>query len=413
MPEVIDPPTQENVSPGLKALFDIPAPPRVADPAIEDPTEYPEPLPASKTKPIPPAPPVPPAPDPVPPVTPTKAASDLAAARLAPDFAALAETAPVVTTDPAIDMPEKAPEWAKTPKQQEDYQKWRKSQQELHREIETLRSRVSQTPAVDTESKAFTAQLQEENKGLLARIERYNLMESPNFQREHLQPRLKDFQSAQQILKDVGADPVELERALALSGKARIDMLEDIGEKIPHQMLRDRFGRLIESIDNRTRDINERLANHKQAMQEQQKNDLITQQQQRDRMVTEFESLLSSAHHDLSTNVMPELFTKVGKPGFEWWNEAIDRDAKVAREALLESTPPKAAYAAVMASKLGTVLEMWRAERKLTQAQAKEISELKGAGPKITQDRRAAPVEKEGGETNDILGRLKSGFYKK
>lgn len=408
--ELAEPPTQENVSPGLRALFELPTP-QAQDP--DQPTEYPEPLPVDKTKrPEPPPPdPIPPAPDPVPPVAPPKAASDLTV-RLAPDFAALTETPPIVTTDPAIDMPEKAPDWAKTPKQQEDYQKWRKSQQELHRQIQTLEARVSQAPAADTESKTLLSQVQEENKGLLERIERYNLMESPNFQREYLQPRVKDFQRAQEIVKNAGGDPVSLERIMSLSGKARIDALEELAEAIPQQLQRDSFGRLIEAIDSRTRDINERLANARAENETLKRQEKISNHQNLEKMEGELRTLLASARRDLADNVKLEVLQKVGKPGFEWWDEGIDEDDKVAEEILLKSTPEKAAIAAHLAARCGRYRSMWQAERKALAAANDEIAQLKGAGPKITQDRRATPVEKEGGDTNDILGRLQSGFYK-
>lgn len=414
--ELAEPPTQENVSPGLRALFELPTP-QAQD--RDQPTEYPEPLPVDKTKrpeplppdPIPPAKPTKPGSEPVP--EPHQPVSDLTA-RLAPDFAALSEPAPA-TPKPVdlADMPEEPPAHITTAKAREDYKKWRQTTADLHREVETLRSKVGQAPAADTESKTLLSQVQEENKGLLERIERYNLMESPNFQREYLQPRVKDFQRAQEIVKNAGGDPVALERIMSLSGKARIDALEELAEAIPQQLQRDSFGRLIEAIDSRTRDINERLANARAENETLKRQEKISNHQNLEKMEGELRALLASARRDLADNVKLEVLQKVGKPGFEWWDEGIDEDDKVAEEILLKSTPEKAAIAAHLAARCGRYRSMWQAERKALAAANDEIAQLKGAGPKITQDRRATPVEKEGGDTNDILGRLQSGFYKK
>jgi hypothetical protein len=247
----------------------------------------------------------------------------------------------------------------------------------------------------------------------LARLERYDLQAHPAFQEKYLKPRQQKFDDAYNLVKEAGGNPEELRRAMSLVGESRIEALEGIAESIPHQMMKGRFERLIEGIDADSRVINEKLANHRQTIQEEEKNETIRRHETNEKMAKEWKSLLGAARTDLMENVKLEALVKVDRPGFEWWNNQIDEDDAVAEEILLKSTPQKAAVAAVLASKCGTYRSMWQAERELTKAQAKEIAELKGAEPTLTRERIAAKAEGDGVAPDDIISRLRAGGYKK
>lgn len=337
--------------------------------------------------------------------------SDLTS-RLAPDFAAL-KTKSDVPIEPPVKITDEMIAAAKTPKAQADMRKFRESYDKLEKEVSELRAKPAALPE-DTETKTLYEVVRKERDELLEKVERANLFDSPKFQQEHLVPRQKSFDRLYNIVKESGSDLGALQRAISMTpGKVRVDALDEIRAEIGSEMLKGQFDRLVEDIDSRTAEINEKVRNAKQTSQELRHAEALTREQQNSKITQEFETLLAAARRDSAQNIMPELFTKVDDPDLAWWNETIDRDDKIAREALLEATPQKAAYAAVFASKLGTVLEMWRNERKAREAVEQENRELKGAEPTLTADRRAPKVEGDGVNTDDILTRLHSGAYKK
>lgn len=400
MPELAEAPTPETINPSLKALFDI----KVAEPEETD--DFPE-----KTE------------DPPHPAKPTEKETPVAApieekkpdaltSRLAPDFAAEVEEKPAAEVSTDIEITEEMIAEEKNPKKQANLRELGKALEQYKKENRDLKSRPAVAPE-ETESKTLLETVTRERDDLLARVERANLLESPKFQRDYLEPRAKEFSNAQGIVKDAGADPAMLTRAISLTGKGRIEALDEIREAIPSDMMKGRFDRLIESIDNRTVEINERLANAKTAAQEQAKQETIQRHETSEKMTKELKSLLGAARSDLLENVKLETLQKVGKPGFEWWDEQVDEIDQVAEEILLKSTPQKAAVAAYLAASAGALRSMFQAERESNKAKDREIAELKGATPRLEADRSRPKPEKDGIEPDDITARLREGFYKR
>lgn len=387
MPDILEPPT---LNPELAKLFQV----QVAD----EPTA-PEPSPASE-------PPVKP---------PEKEAAappeEKLESRLAPDFAALEPKKQEVIPE-AVKITDEMIEEAKTPKAKADMRKFRESYERLEKEVAELRSRPA-APAEDTDTRALYESVKQERDALLERVERTNLYESPKFQKDHLIPRQKQFDRLSGMVKEAGGDPIALQRAMSLTGKGRIEALDEIRAEIGSDMLKGQFDRLVEDIDSRTADINEKVRNAKQTAQELHQSELVSQEQKHAETVKQFEGLLAHARRDTAENIAPEFFTKVNDPELAWWNEAMDRDDQVARESLLELTPQKSAYAAVFASKFGTVLHMWRAERAANKAKDEEIAALKGAEPTLTAERTPTKTDTEKSDPDSILERLRGGAYRK
>lgn len=400
MPELVEePPTQSEAPASLKALFQIPS-------ALVEPEEIPEVEPEK--------PPVKPAVDPESPAS--KKLAEAAnpevvkpESRLAPDFDATKKAA---APEPEIEITDEMIAAAKTPKAQADMKQFRDRYNALKTEVETLRNKPAAAPE-DTGIKTLYEKVKQERDTLLERIERTNLYESPKFQQEHLIPRQKQFDRLSGIVKESGGNPEALQRAISLTGKGRIEALDEIRGAIESDMLKGQFDRLVEDIDSRTSEINEKVRNAKQTSAELQKAELLTREQQHAKLAKEYEGLLSHAHRDMAENIAPELFTKVDDPNYAWWNEAIDRDDQVAREILLDATPQKVAFAAKFASKFGTVLHMWRAERAANKAKDEEIAALKDAEPTLMAERAQIKIDSEKADSESIRERLRAGAYRK
>lgn len=419
MPQLANAPT----NPGLAALFNVPVPAAPVAPTtgVDDPVDFPEPLPEDKRKrpenPPPDPAPVPPAPDSVPPVAEPKKEALLS--RLAPDFAAQlkapAPSAPIA--DPATDMPEKAPDWAKTPKQQDDYQKWRKSHMELHRQIQTLEARVaSAAPAAAPEefetTKSLLAETQKQLDDATARLERTDLMASPRFQKQFMDPHNKVLAKAQGIVKDAGGDIAAFTNALALQGLPRAERLDEIRAAIPSETMRGQLDLLIRDIDDKRVEINEQLQNARTTAAEQRKQDLIEKQRNGEKSVSEMKSLLGAARKSLLEEAGWSILQKSNDPNFKWWNEDIDRADAASEEILFRGGPDQAALAAVLAPHALRLHTLLGNTQEALRAANDEIAELKGASPRMTQERTAPKGEVEGFAETDILTRMQRGDYK-
>lgn len=407
MPEsaIAELPAETKAPESLKALFQLPGDLAVAP---EKPEVDPEPKPAEK-------PPEKPAVEPEKPAStaPSEPKKDDLTARLAPDFAAV-EAAPVVPVTPDADLVEldAAIEAAPTPKAKADLGKFRDQLAALKTENQTLKARPT-APAEDGDTKTVLEQTTKERDELLARLERYDLQASPAFQEKFMKPRQQKFDDARNIVKEAGGEADALVRAMSLTGKARMDALEEIAEAIPQQIMRGRFERLIEGIDNDTRIINEKLTNAKQAAQEEAKNETIRRHENNEKAAKEWKALLGAARSDLVENVKLETLVKMGKPEFEWWDKQVDEIDEVAEEILLKSTPQKAAVAAYLAASAGAFRSMFQAERKARLASDARVRELEGAEPTLSQDRTVTKTETDSVAPDDIVSRLRAGAYRK
>ena len=410
MPEsaIAEPPPATTAEPpkSLKALFQIPsdlagpAEPEPDVPGVDEPVE--PPVPTEKPNKAEPEPAK------APPVEEPKK-NDLTS-RLAPDFAAL-EQKPETPAEPPLKITDEMIAAAKTPKAQADMRKFRESYEKLEKENAELKAR----PLVpeDTETKTLLEMTKKERDELLTRLERYDLQATPAFQEKYIKPRQQKFDDAYSLVRDAGGNPEALARAMSLAGKPRIEALEEIAESIPQQIMRNRFERLIEAIDADSKVINEKLANAKQAAEEEAKNAIIRRHENNEQITKELKSLLGAARSDLLEHTKLETLVKVGKPEFEWWDKQVDEIDQVAEEILLKGTPQKAAYAAYLAASAGAFRSMYQAERSARLAVEQENRELKGAEPNLTRERLAPKIEGDGVEPADIIGRLHAGAYKK
>lgn len=397
--ETLEPPAKTSAPASLKALFDLPSDlVETPDPPVTEP-ETPPVKPPDKPE----APPA---------AEPESKKPDAITSRLAPDFSKV-ETEPVVAAAPDTELAEldQAIEAAPTEKAKIDLKKFRDQYATFKDENRILKAR----PAVQPEdTKTLVTSLQEENRQLLEKVERANLFDSPKFQREFIQPRVKAFQAAQGIVKESGGDTALLERAMALNpGKARTELFDEIREAIPSEMMKGRFDRQIEAIDAKTAEINEKLANSRRELEESHREETVQTLEKRQKQDQQLEGLLGSAILDLQENVKLGCLIKTGKPEFKWHDDNVDKIAVLAKDIYLNSTPEKSAYASVAAAAFDTVHAWWEAERAANKAKDQEIAELKGADPGITADRTASKIATDGIEPDDILSRLRGGAYRK
>lgn len=404
--EIAEPPTRETVNPALRALFDVEAP---AEYTVSTTAENGEEtvVPAAKA----PAKEAPTPPAPAPEEKKPDVAKDDLKLRLAPDFD---DKKPDAVPEPSAELAElnQAIKDAPTEKARIDLTKFRDKLELQEREIATLRSRPTPAPD-DASTKTLLETVTKERDEALARLEKTDLMNSPKFQRDHLAPRKKSFDAAVNIVKESGADVSALGRAFNLTGKAQAEALDEIRGEITSETMRGQFDLLVRDINSKTAEINEKLADSRKAAEEMKREETVQTHEQRQKIQKQFEALLGSAITDLKDNAGLEVLRKTGKPEFAWFDDQVDEIMAVAREVYLDSTPEKAAIASVLAASAGPFRSMWQAERASNKALRQEISELKGASPTMSAERKTPKGDNGKSDVDDIMSRLHAGAYRK
>lgn len=393
----------KETNPSLAALFKTkPVAPEESDiPGVDEPT----PLPVSPAK------------EPAPakePEKPAEPAKDSLRSRLAPDFDAPTEPKKSdAPTEPIIEVTPEMIAAEKDPKRKASLNALGKQLSEYKRQVEELTNRTAAAPEEIVSIRTRNEELTKQNEELIARVERANLLDSPRFQSDHLIPRQRSYESLAGMVKESGGDPSELQRAIAMNGKERIEALDNIREDLSSPMLQSKFDRLIEDIDQRTQTINEALRNSKKTAEEQRRQDLLTREEQLQQEAKQWEGLLAAAERNLRDNHKLEAIQPVDRPGYEWWNDQIVEIRATARDILINATPEKAATAAVLAGTADAFRKMWLAEKAARIALDEQLAERDGVQPRLRSEREKSSTTTEPTTTSTILGALNDGKYKK
>jgi len=281
-----------------------------------------------------------------------------------------------------IPIPEEPPASIKTEKGKADWKQWRKQWAEMQAKVKQYES--GQQQAVPSEEvnnlKAQNQQLMERLQQLSPVVERANIELHPAFQAQFIQPRQQMVAEGREALETAGADPAMLERAMSLTGKARIEALDEIFETVTSPTLRAKLEQVAWHIDSIDKQKAQVLADLPKAHERLQQEERIRNQQQMEQQEKHFLAVL-----DDSVGKLAETFPLLREiPGNDEWNATRQREIQSARELLTRTTDPaQLAAAAVMATQAPRLQQWALNERKLRLAAEKELAELRGAEPSL------------------------------
>jgi hypothetical protein len=352
-------------SPGLEQVqraFDRAYPDRTPTRAVEPPPASPAPQApqapqAPTTETPPPETPPPPPPEPTKPVEEHKIPSFLEEAlKLEP------------RAEPKPPAPEPESEWAEdiAPEERKSRIKGlRDAYKNLKKEVETLRERPNRDP-LETQKLAY---LEGQNRQMSEMLSRVGVEHSAEFQQQILVPLTAHWNEAARIVRDAGADPNDLAKAMTLSGRSQFEALDTLFSDLPesaraqaHDALRS-YRRFEDARRNA-------VANAPQTLEHLHKREVERQYQevskQRDDMKGMFERALSRLRDEAKV----EVFQHTQEPDGKWWNDQADQMVEAGRNLFLENTDlDKVAFACLLAPAAD-------AYRKLFIQSQKKISEL-------------------------------------
>lgn len=350
-----------------------PTPPKSVTPPPETlPKETPEPQqpPAQEPKPVE---------EPVPPATQPKPEES----HKLPSFleeALQVEPSKAPAQAPAEEeWPEELPAFKTTEESKARYKKWRETYNELKRENTTLKSRPAQP---DNERVNY---LETQNRQMSEALSRMGVEQNVEFQQQVMQPLYASWQEATRIVKEAGGDPVELQRAMTLSGKAQFEALDTLFSDMPesakaeaHDALRSY--RRFEEARRRA------VADAPNTYKELQKRELQRQQAALTKEREGMQGLFDQALKKLRDEAKVEVFQKTGKPSDKWWDEQADQLEAAARGLFLDNTDMgRVAFACLLAPAADAYRKLFITSQKEVMRLKKVIGDRFGEEPSLSE----------------------------
>lgn len=264
------------------------------------------------------------------------------------------------------------------------YEAIKKERENWEREKVELRSKAEKAPAPDEGAAARLAELEAQNQQLSAAVEKTNLMAHPAFQREFVQKRRDLMAQTESVLNDVGANPTALEKAMALTGKHRIEALDDFLGEITSPLVRNKVAAAVDQIDSLDARAHAVLADSKTSWEQITQHEKAEAHRIAQAQEQQLNQIFEGAIEHLREKAGWEVLKRVEGDPDHWWNKQGDQIKEAARELMFKtSNPGDMATASVLAASCGVFRGLLQKARAELKAKDQIIADLKGAEPDL------------------------------
>jgi len=296
---------------------------------------------------------------------------------------ALRGTPSSTTPPPAAteEWPEELPEFKNSEEAKARYKSWREAYGKIKGELKTLQEK----PTLNAQQIARMEHLEKENQQMQQVLSRVGVEHSMEFQNNIIRPLTASWNEAVRIVKEAGADPQQLARAMSMSGRAQFEALDDLFRNVPESAKAEatealRMYRKYEEARRQT------LANAPAAMegirQREEQRATAELTQQRKGMAEMFNQNVARLRDEAKL----ELLLRTDSPEGKWWNEQGERIVNEARELFLENTDMnKVAMACILAPAADAYRKLWvNSQKKIGELQ-KIIKDRIGNEPNLSE----------------------------
>lgn len=299
------------------------------------------------------------------------------------------------------EWPEELPDFKNSEEAKTRYKKWREAYSKTKSELKTLQEK----PTLNAQQLARMEQLETQNREMQTVLSRMGVEQSVEYQRTIVQPLMASWNEAAKIVKDAGADPNALARAMSLSGKAQFEALDELFQDMPesakieaHDALRTY--RRYEEARRQT------LANAPAAAQEIRKREAERQVQELNKQREDMKSIFERQVARLREDAKLELLLKTDKPEGKWWNDQGERIIEDGRSLFLENTDmEKVAMACVLAPAADAYRKLWLTSQKKIGELQKIINEKIGNEPNLSESSGSQSIPSTDQQLKDDLNR--------
>jgi hypothetical protein len=345
-------------------------------------SQAPTPETQPKTADAPPAPVTPPAePQESPPQVEPKPTDIPAEERHLPTFLQEALKEPAVKQEPrapeAEEWPEELPAFKTPEESKERYRAWRKQYNTLKGELQQSRNQ----PQGSQEQRGQLEYLQRENKQMAETLTRLGVQHSAEFQRNILQPLYGAWNEASRIVRDSGADPNQLAKAMSLQGRAQFEALDELFSDMPESAKAEANDALRQY--RRFEDARKNaLANAPKTFESIQRKETERQYQEINKTRENMKTTFDQALRTLRDEAKVEVFVPSHNPDDKWWNEQGQHLVDQARDLYMENTDmARVAYACLLAPAADAYRKLFLSTHKENQKLRKIIDQKIGGEP--------------------------------
>jgi hypothetical protein len=292
------------------------------------------------------------------------------------------EPSQVPTTSPA--PPEVEVEWSEELPQEERKSRikgLRDAYKAAKAELTHLRERPSRDP-LDAQR---LSQLETANRNMQEVLSRVGVENSPEFQNQVMAPLYASWNEAARIVRDAGADPQELAKAMSLNGRAQFEALDTLFSEMPESAKMEAHDAL--RSYRRFEDARRvAVANAPKTLEGIRQRETQAQYQQINQQREEMKSMFDRALTRLRDEAKVEVFQKTTDQNGDWWNKQGERLVEAGRNLFLENTDlDRVAYACLLAPAADAYRSLFiKSQKKVTDLQ-KFIKDRIGSEPTLSE----------------------------
>jgi len=284
---------------------------------------------------------------------------------------------------PPVDeeMPEELPTFKTPEESKQNWRRWREEYKALKGELKKAR----ETPAQNQEQINRLAYLESQNKEMSSMLTRLGVEQSTEFQNNIIRPLYASWNEAARIVKESGADPDDLSKAMTLSGKAQFEALDALFQEMPESAKAEVHDalRTYRRFEDARRAA---LANAPATFEGIRKREIQRQYQELDRQREDMKGKFDQALTTLRDKMKVEIFQRTNEPEAKWWNDQGDRIIEAARSLYLENTDmERVALACLLAPSADVYRKLWMATQKRVGELQKLINERMGGEPTLSE----------------------------
>lgn len=252
-----------------------------------------------------------------------------------------------------------------------------------------LEAKRGETPA---EAQARIEQAEGRAAELSSIIERLDVTQHPQFRAQFELPRQHMMATAKGLLESVGAESNAFEKAMALSGKSRIDAIDALTDGIESRTVQNSVANLVANIDQLDQAREGVLANAHNLAAQRRQQDQANMHRQMEATEQQMLSMVDNSAEYLASQQGFEVLRESKEPGFEAWNKQREGIISTARELMTKTTDPaQIAGASVLAAAAPIYRRLAHDYRKRALAAEKTLQDQRDSEPTLAGTGKDAP----------------------
>lgn len=279
----------------------------------------------------------------------------------------------------------------------------------LERKAESLEKSLAEEKklreAGDPNAAAKIRELESKLQELSPLVEQTNLQRHPNFIATFTQPRAKLLEMAQQTVKEYGGDPVVLEKALAMTGKAMSEALDEIYAEVTSTSEREELAGMVRNIKSLDRGAAEAIQNAKLHNEKLAEHERLQNFQTHEKRVENVKGNLALAEKFLRDEHNFEILKDTSDPELKKTQDQIRSTAE--RLMLQTEDPAELSAAAYMAASCGVYRNIAKGQLEKIKSLEARLKDYEESEPILNGDRpNSSKTDDEHDDQEDFVGNL-------